>query len=91
MDASELKIARLEEAHDNFRRELAEMKIAMQRTSSEVHESKLAFVEFSTKIDTIHKMLENNKKNTNDWVRWIPGVLFGSVAMVIALIGKVGI
>lgn len=90
MDANEYRIASLEECSKNLRREIDEMKAVMMKTSNEVHEAQLAFVEFSTKIDTIHQILERNHKSNADWVRWIPGVLFGSVAMIIALIGKLG-
>jgi chromosome segregation ATPase len=36
------------------------------------------------------KATDNTKKNTGEWARWIPGVLFGLIALGISIIGFLG-
>ena len=84
MDDRDYKIAGLEESCRNFRRELDEVKAMMHKTQNDVHEAQVSFVEFSTKIDTIHKLLSEKKKEGFSWFQVVI-----SLAMVGFAIEKV--
>ena len=86
MDANEHRLVMLEERLGRYEGEMRRIIDRQTKSESDMHEFHLLFAQHTTKLDNIHDMLISSKKSTAEWVRWVPGFLFGGVALVIALL-----
>lgn len=89
MDANEYRFKMLEDKIESHKAEISEIRERQMKNEMSMNEFHLLLDRLSIKLDHIQISIESGRKNTKEWVRWVPGVLFGSVAMVIAIIGKV--
>jgi uncharacterized coiled-coil DUF342 family protein len=84
MDATEHKLAMLEERLSRYEEELHRTCEKQDKIEKDMHEFHILFERQSGMISSIHNEIVNSKKSTVEWVRWIPGVLIGAVSLVIA-------
>jgi hypothetical protein len=86
MDANEHRLVMLEERLGRYENEMRRIVDRQSKSETDMYEFHVLFERHATKLDNIHDMLISNKKSTAEWVRWVPGFLFGGVALVIALL-----
>jgi len=98
------KIDRLSNGHNDLRLEFVRVTTQQETRIAKIEKDVSAFWDQNHKMraelskceasiqthTATDQAVDLSKQSAADWVRWIPGVLFGLIALGISIIGKVG-